>query len=98
MRFWQAMKIVDEGGKVRRKDWRVYLARWTYSIYVYDTKAGSKDYIPMYNTDEFIMSDDMMAEDWEVVDPTPTGRGAIEEGLMELRKATRPKFSDYHRE
>lgn len=77
MRFWQAMKIVDEGGKVRRKDWRVYLARWTYSIYVYDTKAGSKDYIPMYNTDEFIMSDDMTAEDWEVVDPTPTGREEV---------------------
>ena len=81
MRFWQAMKIVDEGRKVRRKDWRVYLARWTYSIYVYDTKAGSKDYIPMYNTDEFIMSDDMTAEDWEVVEPAPThtliGRGKV---------------------
>ena len=75
MKFWAAMKIIDEGGKVRRKDWGNYLAIWTYSIHFWE-KVGGK-WHPMYQADDCLTSNDMMAEDWEVVDPAPTGREEV---------------------
>lgn len=66
MKFWQAMKIVDEGGKVKRKDWGNYLSRWTYSIYFWEKVKG--EWYPMYQADECLTSNDMTAEDWEIVE------------------------------
>ena len=74
MRFWQAMKIVDEGGKVRRKGW-VDLDR-----YVQKMADGIVDVVDdetSYPLHDFMDEGDIEAEDWEVVDPAPTGREEV---------------------
>jgi hypothetical protein len=61
MRFWEAMKIVDEGGKVRRDI-------WAEALYVYKDNlsglmlAGLEDAPVVYE----ILIDDPLKDDWEV--------------------------------
>jgi len=67
MKFWQAMKIVDEGGKVRRKRWgtevpNVYLS--PDGFVSFDTLV-EKDYEPTATA--------LVANDWEEVVDTVSG-------------------------
>jgi len=67
MKYWQAMRIVDEGGKVRRKDWVIFILKHEGRIYcmekVHDSYIQTGEYI-----ETFASSFDMLATDWvEVV-------------------------------
>lgn len=68
MKFWEAMKIVDEGGKVRRLNWTIFIQKVESRVYcmekVHDGFYQTGEYI-----DTFISSFDLAASDWvEVVD------------------------------
>ena len=77
MKFWEAMKIVDEGGSVRRPfwdmGWEVFMSQRTFGI------NGRCDMVVAVMSPDFkvswyspfegdiIGSGDMSADDWEVV-------------------------------
>lgn len=77
MKFWEAMKIVDEGGIVRRphwdKGWEVFMSQRSFGINKRIDKVVatlSPDlkvswYAPFEG--DIMGSGDMSADDWEVV-------------------------------
>ncbi len=67
MRFWEAMKIVDEGGRVGRKFWG---GDWQMVFYHPTAKRLVKEHIPSgYNWEYIPTVVDMVATDWEVYEP-----------------------------
>ena len=68
MRFWQAMKIVDEGRKVRRSNWGIrnfYIEKVGNDVFLFVPQGDFvEDHFEYYLPCQL----DRMAEDWEVVE------------------------------